>query len=250
LEEKRMDGNIAGKRVLVTGGTRGIGRAVATSFARRGATVYTCGRAESAASEELRAELATLGDGHVVDSADMGVPEECRSLVDRAVKALDHIDVLVNNAGAISHHTLDELERDDWNRVIEVNLGGTYEVTRAVLPHMPAGGSIVNVASAVALVGMPTGSHYTAAKAAVIGFTRSLCKEVGPRGIRANVVSPGIVDTDQASGLPAEARKRYEQLAALRRLGAPGDIADVVLFLASDLSRFMSGQTLVVDGGI
>jgi NAD(P)-dependent dehydrogenase (short-subunit alcohol dehydrogenase family) len=245
-----MDGYIAGKRVLVTGGTRGIGRAIVLSFARHGAVVYTCGRAESAAGSQLRAELAELGGGHVVDSGDMGVPEDCRSLVERAVKSLEHIDVLVNNAGAISHHPIDQLGRDDWNRVLEVNLGGTYEVTRAALPHIPAGGSIINVASAVALVGMPTGCHYTAAKAAVIGFTRSLSKEIGPRGVRANVVSPGIVDTDQAAGLSPEGRKRYEQMAALRRLGAPDDVADVVLFLASDLSRFMSGQTLVVDGGI
>ena len=245
-----MDGHIAGKRVLVTGGTRGIGRAIVTAFAEHGARVYTCGRTESTASQQLRDELAKFGDGHVVDCADMGVPEDCQLLVDRAAKAMDHIDVLVNNAGAINHRTLEELDREDWNRVLGVNLGGTYEVTKAVLPHMPAGGSIVNVASAVALVGMPAITHYTAAKAAVIGFTRSLCKEVGPRGIRANVVSPGIVDTDQAAGLSPEARKRYQQMAALRRLGEPSDIADVVVFLASDLSRFMSGQTLVIDGGI
>jgi 3-oxoacyl-[acyl-carrier protein] reductase len=245
-----MNGDITGKRVLVTGGTRGIGRAIVMAFAEGGATVYTCGRAESAASSQLRGALGKLSDAHVVDSADLGVRTECRSLVDRAVKTLDQLDVVVNNAGAISHHTIDELDGDEWSRVIDVNLTGTYEITKAALPFMPAGGSIINVASALAMVGMVARTHYTASKAAVIGFTRSLCKEVGPRGIRANVVSPGIVETDQVAGLPAEARKRYEQLSALKRLGAPGDVADVVLFLASDMSRYVTGQTIVVDGGI
>jgi 3-oxoacyl-[acyl-carrier protein] reductase len=245
-----MDGDMTGKRILVTGGTRGIGRAIVTSFARQGATVYTCGRAESTAARELRTELAGLGDGHVVDIADIGVPAECRALVERAAKTLERLDVVVNNAGAVSHHTLDELDGDEWSRVMDVNLRGTYEVTRAALPHIPDGGTVINISSALATVGLAARTHYTASKAGVIGFTRSLCKEVGTRGIRVNVVAPGIIDTDQVTGMPPAARARYEQLAALRRLGTPEDVAGVVLFLASDLSRFTSGQTLVVDGGI
>jgi 3-oxoacyl-[acyl-carrier protein] reductase len=238
------------KRVLVTGGTRGIGRAIVLAFAQRGAVVHTCGRAESDASSKLRAELAEHAGEHVVDTADLGVPSECRSLVERAVKALGQLDVVVNNAGTVSHHTLDELEGDEWARVVDVNLRSTYEVTRAALPAMQAGGSIVNVASAVAMVGMPARAHYTASKAGIIGFTRSLCKETGPLGIRVNVVSPGIVETDQLAQLTPQARERYEQMAALKRLGTPDDIARVVLFLASDDSRFITGQTIVVDGGI
>lgn len=245
-----MNEHFEGKRVLVTGGTRGIGRAVVMAFAERGAVVYTCGSGESTASADLRSALAGLSAAHVVDSADLGIPEECRSLVERAVKTFGQIDVVVNNAGAISHHTLEDLDGDEWNRVLNVNLRSTYEVTRAALPHIPDGGSIINVASALALVGMPARTHYTAAKAAVMGFSRSLCKEVGPRGVRVNVVSPGIVETGQASGLPPEARARYQQITSLRRLGEPGDIAGVVLFLASGLARYVTGQTIVVDGGI
>jgi 3-oxoacyl-[acyl-carrier protein] reductase len=245
-----MNCEVTGKNVLVTGGTRGIGRAIVTAFAQGGATVYTCGRTDSAEADKLRDELQGPAARHVVDIADVGDPLQCRQLVARAVAALGHIDVLVNNAGVVSHRALPDLDDDEWSRVMDVNLRAVYEVTRAVLPAMRDGSSIVHISSAVASVGMVGRTHYTAAKAAVIGFNRSLCKEVGARGIRANVVAPGIIETDQAAGITPETRARYEQLAALRRLGTPEDVAGVVVFLASDLARFVSGQTLVVDGGI
>jgi 3-oxoacyl-[acyl-carrier protein] reductase len=245
-----MSIELKGKRVLVTGGTRGIGRAIALTFAGEGATVHTCGRSEGDAAAALRTEFAELGGEHVVHVADVADPAQCRALVERTTGALGGIDILVNNAGVVSHRTLDELDGDEWSRVIDTNLRGTFEITRAALPAMGEGGSIVNIASAVATVGMVGRTHYTASKAAIFGFTRSLCKEAGPRGIRANVVAPGIIETDQASGLTGEVRKRYEALAALGRLGTPQDVADVVLFLGSDGARFVSGQTIVVDGGI
>jgi len=245
-----VDGDVRAKRVVVTGGTRGIGRAVVLAFAANGARVHTCGRTESSAAAGLREELAELGSGHVVDVADMADPAACRAFVDRAWHQLGGIDVLVNNAGAVSHRTLVEMDDEEWDRILDTNLRGTMAVTRAALPALSDGAAIVHVASAVASVGMVGRTHYTASKAAIVGFNRSLCKEVGPRGIRTNVVAPGIIETDQAAGLTPEARKRYEQLAALQRLGTPEDVAGVVLFLASDRSRFVSGQTLVVDGGI
>ena len=245
-----MNSDVKGKRVLVTGGTRGIGRAIVTAFAQRGAAVYTCGRSDGPAAAGLRDELRELAGRHVVDVANVGDPDQCRRLVARAGEALGGIDVLVNNAGVVSHRTLSDLDGDEWSRILSVNLRGVYEVTRAALPLLSDGSSIVHVSSAVAAVGMVGRTHYTASKAAVIGFNRSLCKEVGPRGIRSNVVAPGIIETDQAAGLTPETRKRYEQLAALQRLGTPDDVAAVVLFLGSDLSRFVSGQTIVVDGGI
>jgi 3-oxoacyl-[acyl-carrier protein] reductase len=246
----QFTGQFNGKRVLVTGGTRGIGRAIVLAFAAAGARVHTCGRQESAALEGLRQELAEFGDGHAVHVADVADPEQCKALVAAAAEGLGGIDVLVNNAGVVSHHTLDDLDGDEWSRVIDTNLRGTYEVTRAALKHFADGGSIVNVASAVANIGMVARTHYTASKAAIFGFTRSLCKEVGPRGIRANVLAPGIIETDQAAGMTPEVRKRYEALAALGRLGTAEDCADVVLFLSSHAARFVSGQTLIVDGGI
>ncbi len=245
-----MDGTGTRKRVLVTGGTRGIGRAIVLAFAESGARVYTCGRTQGPAQEELRRELAKWGDDHVVSTVDIARPGAGRELVEGAVSALDGLDVVVNNAGVVSHRTLDQLDGREWDRVLDTNLRAVYEVCRAAVPHLPSGGAIVNVSSAVAMLGMVARTHYTAAKAGMLGFTRSLCKEVGPRGIRANVVAPGIIDTDQTAGLPPATRERYEQLAALRRLGTPRDVADVVLFLASDRARFVSGQTIVVDGGI
>ena len=245
-----MDLDVSGKRVVLTGGTRGIGRATALAFAAAGAAVYTCGHTESAAAESLRTQLKEFGDGHVVDVADIGDRAAAAAFVRRAAGALGGIDVLVNNAGVVSHTTLDAMNDEEWDRILETNLGGTMAVTRAALPALSDGSSIVHVASAVATVGMVARTHYTASKAAVVGFNRSLCKEVGPRGVRSNVVAPGIIETDQAAGMTPEVRARYEKLAALQRLGTAEDVADVVLFLGSDLSRFVSGQTIVIDGGI
>jgi 3-oxoacyl-[acyl-carrier protein] reductase len=245
-----MSTEIKGKRVLVTGGTRGIGRAIVTAFAAEGATVHTCGRAEGPSLAALRADLAELDEAHAVHAADVADPRQCRELVGKTVDALGGIDVVVNNAGVVSHHTIDELAGDEWQRVMDTNLRGTFEVIRAAAPAMGDGGSIVNIGSAVANVGMVARAHYTASKAAVYGLTRSLCKELGPRGIRLNMVAPGIIETDQAAGMTPEVRKRYEALAALGRLGTPRDVADVVVFLAGDGARFVTGQSIVVDGGI
>src|SRR5207245_7824086 len=160
------------------------------------------------------------------------------------------IDIVINNAGGVSHAPIEQLEPDEWHRVMDTNLTAVYLVTKAALPRMGEGGSIVNITSAVAMRGMPGRTHYISSKAGLIGMTRALCKELGPRGIRVNAVAPGIIETDQAAGLTPEQRTRYANLAALARLGNPDDLANVVLFLASDLSRFVSGVTLNVDGGI
>jgi 3-oxoacyl-[acyl-carrier protein] reductase len=245
-----MNSDVRGKRVLVTGGTRGIGRAVVLAFVEHGATVYTCGRTESPAAAGLRAEVAGWGRSHQVDIADLANPIQCRGLVTRAVDALGGIDVLVNNAGVMGRRTLLEMDDDEWMRVLDTNLRGTMEITRAALPALSDGGSLIHITSAAASTGMAGSTHYTASKAAIVGFNRSLCKEIGPRGIRANVVAPGVIETDQAAEMAPEMRKWCEQLAALQRLGKPADVAAVVIFLASGLSGFVSGQTIVVDGGI
>jgi 3-oxoacyl-[acyl-carrier protein] reductase len=150
----------------------------------------------------------------------------------------------------ISSSPVLDLELDEWHRVLDTNLTGMFLVVRSVLPRLREHASIVNVTSAVAWVGMPDRAHYTAAKAGVHGLTRSLCKELGPRNIRVNSVAPGIVETDQVAGLSPEQRTRYAGLAALGRLGRPDDIANTVLFLAGDLSGFVNGALLYVDGGI
>jgi NAD(P)-dependent dehydrogenase (short-subunit alcohol dehydrogenase family) len=245
-----LTNGFGGVRVLVTGGSRGIGRAIALRFAEHGASGVVCHRRPSADSASLAAELSRHpGDWQVVE-ADVADPDSVTALVAGARARLGGIDVLVNNAGVVSHVELDRMDLGQWREVLDTNLTAMYLTTRACADGMGPGASVVNVTSAVAMVGLAGRTHYTASKAGVIGFTRSLAKELGPRGIRANAIAPGVIDTDQASGLTPEQRVRYANLAALGRLGDPDDVADAVLFLASNNARFVSGVTLNVDGGI
>jgi 3-oxoacyl-[acyl-carrier protein] reductase len=241
---------LSGKRALVTGGSRGIGRAIALEFARHGMQVAAAHVRDSDESASLAKELEGAGNGSHTVKADLSGDEgAARGLVEAVVERFGGIDVLVNNAGVVSHATLD-MDLAEWRRVLDTNLTAMFLVTRAAVPHMPDGSSIINMTSAAAMVGMVARTHYTASKSGVMGFTRSLCKELGPRQIRANALAPGIIDTDQASGLNEQQRARYAGLAALGRLGDGDDIAGPALFLASNLSRFVNGVILNVDGGI
>jgi 3-oxoacyl-[acyl-carrier protein] reductase len=176
---------LRGKRALVTGGSRGIGRGIALAFAAHGMSVAVCYHQESEAVARLKAEIQEISSGSYVVQADVTNEAEVAGMASEARKRLGQIDVLVNNAGVVSHKTMSGMDLVEWKRVLDTNLTAMYLVTRAVLDAMPEGSSIINVGSAVATVGMPGRTHYTASKAGVIGFTRSLCKEVGPRNIRA-----------------------------------------------------------------
>jgi 3-oxoacyl-[acyl-carrier protein] reductase len=245
-----MDLELAGKTALVTGGSRGIGRAIVLGLARQGVSVAACYHRESEAVTSLADELAQLNGGSYVVQADVSSEEDVGKLTDDVRTRFGRIDVLVNNAGVVSHKPIDELDLEEWRRIIDTNLTSLYLVTKGVLDAMPEGASIINVGSAVAMRGMVGRTHYASSKAGAIGFTRALCKEVGSRGIRVNLIAPGIIETDQASGLTPEGRARYAGLTALARLGDSSEVADVALFLASDLSRYVSGMTINVDGGI
>jgi 3-oxoacyl-[acyl-carrier protein] reductase len=245
-----MTDDLAGKRALVTGGSRGMGRAVVLALARAGATVVAGYRQPSDAVDSLTAELKELSDAHLLVQADLGVPAEVARLVETAGERLDGLDVVVNNAGAISHVPYGELAVDEWQRILATNLTAVHLVIQHALPLLSAGSSVVNIGSAVATVGIAQGAHYTASKAALIGLSRSLAKELGPRGIRVNTLAPGLIETDQAAGLTPERRKRYESMLPLGRLGRPEEVADAVLFLAGARSSYINGATLTVDGGI
>lgn len=249
-----MDLKLDGKRALVTGGTRGIGRAVALTLARAGADVLTCYARDAVAADGLARELKEVpGDHHVVQ-ADLARPEAPAELVAECRERLGGLDVIVNNAGVISQHPFGELPPDEWHRVLDTNLTAVYLLIQQALPLLGPGASIVNVGSRVATIGVPQRAHYTASKAGLIGLSRSLAKELGGRDIRVNVVAPGVIETEEAQKLSEEQREvyrqRYRGLMALGRFGRPEDIAAAVLFLASDLSGYVTGETLNVDGGV
>ncbi|MFC4587947.1 SDR family NAD(P)-dependent oxidoreductase [Sphaerisporangium corydalis] len=243
-----MSIDLTGKNALVTGGTRGIGRAVAHTLARAGASVTACYRSDEEAAAVLARELKEIGGDHTVVRADVSSPEDVAQLMEHC-HARGGLDVVVNNAGVIGDQTLEELTLDEWHRVVTNDLTAVYLVVRGALGLLTEGASVVTIGSAAALRGLPGRSHYTAAKSGLIGFSRTLAKELGPKGIRVNVVAPGVIDTDEPPGQPSEQQRRLGSLIALRRLGRPDEVADVVLFLASDLARYVTGETVTVDGG-
>jgi NAD(P)-dependent dehydrogenase (short-subunit alcohol dehydrogenase family) len=245
-----VDLGLNGKRAIVTGGSRGIGRAIVLGLAQGGASLAACYNRESDDVERLRGELEEIGGDSYLAQADVSDPGSAESFVREATERFGGLDILINNAGVVSHAMIHDLEPDEWHRVLDVNLTAVFLVTKAALPAMDDGAAIVNITSAVAMRGMPARTHYISSKAGLIGFTRALCKEVGRQGIRVNALAPGIIETDQTADLDEAGRARYSGLAALNRLGDPEEIAEVALFLASDLASFVSGVTLNVDGGI
>ena len=245
-----MQTGVFGKRVLVTGGTAGIGRTTTLALAQAGAQVVACHRTPGEAAESLARELKQIGEGHHVVQADVTVKSEVDELVAASVDRLGGLDVLVNNVGVDGHVPFGRLPEHEWHRVLDHNVTSAYLVTQAALEVLTDGGSVVNIGSAAALRGRPAGVHYSASKAALIGFTRALCKEVGSRQIRVNTVAPGVTETEPGGGLPPQVLDRIVAMTPLGRICRPEDVAEAVLFLAGDQSRFITGVTLNVDGGI
>ena len=235
--------SLEGKRALVTGASKGIGRAIAEELARAGATVilgYRSGRDEA---EQLASEL-----GGVAVQADVSSPEDAKRLVDEA----GDIDVLVNNAGLTRDGLLARMSDDDWRTVIDTNLSSVFYTCRAVTRPMmkKRAGAIVNISSVVGVHGNWGQTNYAASKAGIIGFTKSLARELGSRNIRANVVAPGYVKTQLTDVLPEEATAAMIQATPLGRVAEPSEIAGAVRFLASDDAAFITGEVLLVDGGL
>jgi len=245
-----VEPGLEGKAVLVTGGTRGIGRATALAFARAGAQVVTCHHSDGPHVGEVERELKELGDRNRVVRADVTDAADSRRLAETVRAELGRLDVLVNNVGVDGGGPFGDITETEWHRLLDHNVTAAYLVTQAVLDLLADGASVVNVGSSVALRGRVNGVHYTASKAALIGFTRGLCKELGPRSIRVNTVAPGLTETEPGAGLPPEAVKRIVGMTALGRICQPEDVAGAVLFLAGDNSRYISGATLNVDGGV
>ena len=250
-----MDDPGTTRTALVTGASRGIGRAIALGLAREGFDVVLNDiERQKDQLDTVRTEIEGIGRRAVTLFADVSDRDAVQAMVEQAIAATGRVDAVVNNAGILIPGTVEALPEQHWDAVMDVNAKGTFLVVQALLPHMRARGygRIVNIASIGGKHGAPEQAHYSASKAAVMGFTRVLAQEVGAQGITANCVCPGIIVTDMGrTNLedPVVAEKWIGNT-ALRRLGQPEDVVGPVCFLASDASAFVTGQTLNVDGGI
>ncbi len=246
--------DFAGKVAIVTGGGRDIGRGISLKLAEGGArVVVNYYLSESDANETVR-RIADGGGMAIAVQADVTNPDDISRMIDRTADAFgDEIHILVNNAGGLlARKPFAEIDRDFWHKVMAVNLDSVLYVTQAVLPHMPDGGAIVNLSSLAARNGGGSGAiAYSAAKGAVLTFTRGLAKELGPRNIRVNCVSPGLIDTTfHDTFTPAATRSGVAAGTPLRREGTAEEVGDAVAFLASEASRFITGESLEINGGV
>ena len=245
-------GSMSGKTAVVTGGSRGIGRAICLELARRGANVVFSYAGNTAAAEKTLEELKALGVEARAVQGNVADPAAAKTLIDTAVKELGGIHILVNNAGITRDGLAMAMKEDDFDAVIETNLKGAFLCMKAAIrPMMKARyGRIVNMSSVVALRGNPGQVNYCASKAGLIGMTKSLAKEMGARGITVNAVAPGYISTDMTAALPDAARQAMLSTIPVGRAGSPEDVAAAVAFLASEEAGYITGQVLSVDGGM
>lgn len=243
-----LDGKIA----LVTGASRGIGRAVAVKLAAAGATVAVNYAGNAQAAEETKALIEAQGQRALLLQADVADGEAVEAMVQQVVAAFGRVDILVNNAGITRDALLMRMKESDWDDVMRTNLKGVYHCTKAVAKRMmkQRSGRIVNMSSVVGLTGNAGQANYAAAKAGVLGFTKATAKELAARGITVNAIAPGFIDTDMTAGLPEQVKESLLKGIPLGKLGSPEDIADAALFLVSDAAAYITGQTLHVDGGM
>ena len=242
---------LAGRAVVVTGGTRGIGLAIARALAEDGASVVVSGR-DAARLESAVTEIESVGASALGVVADQSKREDCDRLVDAAKERFGRIDVLVNNAGITRDQLLVRMKDDDWDQVLDTNLRGVFLMIRAAAKSMmrQKSGRIINIASTAGAMGNPGQVNYSAAKAGVIGLTRAAARELAHWNILVNAVAPGLIETDMAAAIPAEAREALLQQVPLKRVGAAREVAEVVRFLAGDGAAYVTGQTIHVNGGL
>lgn len=243
---------LEGKTALITGAARGIGHAIALCFAREGCNIAFT---DIALTDEVRAteaELLAMGVRAKAYASDASDFDDAHTIVNQVVADFGAIDILVNNAGITRDALLLRMSEQQWDDVIRVNLKSAFNYTHAVVPVMMRArkGSIISLASVVGIAGNPAQANYAASKAGIIALMKSTAKELGARGIRANAVAPGYIDTDMTRALPQEVRDGFVSRIPLRRAGTPDEVAQVVLFLASDMSSYVSGQVLSIDGAM
>ncbi len=244
--------NLKDKIALVTGGSRGIGKAIALKLATLGANVainYTSREEEALNTKE---EIEKLGVKAFVIKCDVSNFDESQTMVEEVIKEFGKIDILVNNAGITKDGLLMKMKEEDFDKVIAVNLKGVFNCTKAITKPMMKQryGKIINMASVVGVMGNPGQANYCASKAGVIGFTKATAKELASRNININAIAPGFIESDMTQVLKEEIRKEYESAIPMKKMGTAEDVANLVAFLSSDLSSYITGQVIHVDGGM
>lgn len=245
-------GLLSGKTALVTGATRGIGRAIALKFASEGANVAFTYRSQHEAAQSLVGQIQAMGvqaKAYPSDAADFA---QAHAVVEDIKNIFGRIDILVNNAGITKDGLMLRMDEAQWDSVIDTNLKSAFNFIHACTPIMARqrSGSIINMSSVVGVSGNAGQCNYSASKAGLIGLSKSIAKEMGPRGVRSNCIAPGFIETDMTGALPEDIRKDWEKQIPMRRAGKPEDVADVALFLASDLAGYVTGQVINCCGGM
>ncbi len=240
------------KRVIVTGGTKGLGKAIALAFAREGAWVGVNYSSDDKSASRTEAELEGLSTKSLLLKADVSIGADVEKMIGSVLDQWEYVDILVNNAGIIRDKLLMFLDEEDWDRVLEVNLKGTYLCSRAIMKTMIARrfGRIINITSPSALTGRAGQTNYSASKGGIISFTKSLSKEMARLGITVNAVCPGIISTPMTENLDQETKSNFLNMIPMGRFGEPEDVAWAVLFLASEKAGYITGQVLAADGGL
>lgn len=242
---------LEGKVALITGATRGIGRGIAEKFAQQGAKVAFTYAGSVDKAKELEETLSSVTQikGYQSDASDF---DAAQTLIDEVIGEFGQIDILINNAGITRDNLLLRMSKDDWDTIIKVNLDSVFNLTKAVIkPMMKArSGSIINMTSVVGISGNAGQANYAASKAGVIGFTKSVALELGSRNIRCNAIAPGFIATEMTAALDEKATQKWNEAIPMKKLGKPEDIANACVFLGSEMSSYITGQTLNVDGGL
>lgn len=238
-----------GKKALITGASRGIGRAIAIKFAEHGAFVGINYFKSHEKAKKVLKEVKKYSDG-ILLPADVGKFDEARKIVEKFVNAAGRIDVLVNNAGIYKRSKFEELDEKQWDEIIETNLKSCYNMCKNALPYMKEGSKIIFISSQLAFRGSSHGADYAASKAGILGLMRSLAIELAERKINVNAVAPGTIDTDIIANYTEEQRRKRIEEIPLKRLGMPEDVANVCLFLASNLADYVTGEVILVTGGL
>lgn len=244
--------SLKGKTAIITGGSRGIGKACAIYLAKQGADIVFNYSNNSSMAEETADEIKNLGVKVQAVKADVKSSQDIDYLFNQALENFNSIDILVNNAGITRDTLLIRMKEEDWDKVLDINLKGVYLTCKAAAKHMmkKRQGRIINISSVVGITGNPGQANYAASKAGIIGFSKSIAKELAPRGILVNVVAPGFIDTDMTSVLGEKVKDNILSQIPLGRYGSPEDVAKLVTFLASDDNQYITGQVINIDGGM